>query len=435
MRWLVAASIILCLALWTGLGLLAYAMYVLVGLLIASRVLARRWIESVHAERECNRLTANVGDKLAVSVVIRNNGKLPIPWVLLEDVLPRLALIQRPPRIRVEGKRLLVGALAPGSTKTLRYQVHFEMRGYYQIGPAVLETGDLFGLHRRWRVGSEPHFVLVYPRLMPLEGYDLASRRPLGEIRLTHRLFEDPTRIAGVRYYQAGDSLNRVNWRATARTGTLHSKVYEPSSIAGATILLDLHQAAYPAVNEPIRSELAITAAASLANAVYLTRQQVGLATNGRDAVDRIKQEGWETDYRTRDRARQAAGMLATSDRLQPVTVPTRRGPEQLIRILETLARVELTDGLTFEQLCTEMASRLPRDATVIAVLPDVTEETSWILASLRRRGYAVTAILISFGEDHALTCRGRLVRQGIDVRLVHDEASLTAVCQQHGLR
>jgi len=34
-----------------------------------------------------------------------------------------------------------------------------------------------------------------------LQGYNLASRRPIGEIRVAHRLFEDPTRLAGVRCF------------------------------------------------------------------------------------------------------------------------------------------------------------------------------------------------------------------------------------------
>ena len=113
---------------------------------------------------------------------------------------------------------------------------------------------------------------------------------------MTHRLYEDPTRIRGVRDYQPGDPLNRVHWRATARTGQLHSKLYEPSSVAGATIVLEFHQAAYDPRHEPYRSELAVTTAASLANALYQMDQQVGLVTNGRDAVDRIRREGWDPD-------------------------------------------------------------------------------------------------------------------------------------------
>ena len=124
------------------------------------------------------------------------------------------------------------------------YQLKCNRRGYHQIGPLVVETGDLFGLHRRYRVLTSPHFLLVYPDVVPLEGYELASRRPIGEIRISHRLYEDPTRIAGVRRYEAGDPLNRIHWRATARTGHAHCKLYEPSCIVGATLLLDFHQAA-----------------------------------------------------------------------------------------------------------------------------------------------------------------------------------------------
>ena len=55
-----------------------------------------------------------------------------------------------------------------------------------------------------------------------------ASTASLGSVvsaaQLVHRLYEDPTRISGVRPYEAGDPLNRVHWRATARTGALHSK-------------------------------------------------------------------------------------------------------------------------------------------------------------------------------------------------------------------
>ena len=435
MRWYLGAIAILLVALVFQLGLLAYAMYVLLGLMLVSRFVARHWIDNLSASRECNRLSAEIGDKLAVAVTVSNHGKLPVAWTLVEDSLPRQSLVQRPPRIKVHGRRLLVGMLKRGGRKALLYQVEFQMRGYYQIGPVILETGDLFGLHRRYRVATEPHFVLVYPKLVPLEGYDLASRRPVGEIRLTHRLYEDPTRIAGVRLYQPGDPLNRVNWRATARTGTLHSKIYEPSTIAGATILLGFHADDYPKVNEPLRSELAVTTVASIANEVYLMGQQIGLATNGRDAADRIRQEGWAHDFRTRAAAQQNANMTDRSERLQPVVVPTRRGPEQLWRILESLARVELTDGLSFAQLIGETVSRLPRDATVIAVLPAVSSETAFALGSLKRRGYAVVAVLVMFDEFEFQDAAGRLLAQGIEARQVADETSLSALCGQHLMR
>lgn len=435
MKWFLGASILLAIALVFNLGLLAYAMYALLGVMLVSRFVARTWSENLHATRECNRLTAYIGESVAVVIKLENRGTLPIAWVLAEDLLPRHALIHDPPSLRPVGKRLHLAMLGPRSQRTVYYQVECNRRGYYQIGPLVLETGDVFGLHRRYRVATEPHFLLVYPKVIPLAGFDLASRRPVGEVKMSYRLFEDPTRMAGVRRYERGDPLNRIHWRATARTGELHSKIYEPTTVAGITVLLDFHQGSFAAKHEPVRSELAITAAVSLASAVFEMGQQVGLVTNARDAADRIRQEGWDFDIRTRDAARKAAAMTETSTRLQPLVVETRRGPEQFMRILETLARAELTDGLTMAGLVSETGSRLPRDATVVAIVTAVTEETAVALGNLVRRGYAVSALVNVYDDREYSEAAGKLLAQRIDARHLRDEAAVSHVCQAHVLQ
>ena len=435
MTWFALAVFILLISLVFRLGLLAYAMYALLAILLISRWLTLRWTESLSAERECNRLVADVGDMVAVVIEVRNNSSLPLPWVLVEDLLPRHALLFHPPNLRVVGRRVLLTSIAGRGRERILYQLQCNRRGYYQIGPVVLETGDLFGLHRRYRVLTKPHFLLVYPRIIPLEGYDIASKRPIGEVRMTYRLFEDPTRIAGVRQYEAGDPMNRVHWRATARTGILHSKVYEPSTVAGVTVVMDFHAESHPAKDEPFRSELAVTAAASLVNAVYEMGQQVGLVTNGRDAADRVRHEGWAYDLRSRDAAREAASMLPHSERLRPIIVPTRRGLEQLVQILESLGRLELTDGLTFTQLLRETQDHLPRDATVVAILPRVTPEHAIGLSILRRQGYAVTAVL-NLHDDYGFgQAAGLLLAEGIESRHLRDEQSIISLCNQAMLR
>lgn len=435
MKWLAGTSLVLLVALILESGLLAYAMYVLLGLLLLSRFLARSWTENLTARRRCDRKTAEVGETVSVTLTVKNRGALPVPWVILEDLLPAKALNESRLRLKVKKKRMKIAMLGSRGRTELEYQIEFKMRGYYQLGPLVLESGDLFGLHRRYRVGTSPSFVLVYPRVVSLEGYDVASRAPIGEVRLTHRLFEDPTRIVGVRPYESGDPFNRVHWRATARTGVLHSKVYEASTIAGATIVLDFHERGYDDRREPHRSELAVTAAASLANALYQMGQQVGLVTNGRDAADRIRTEGWDHDYRTRGAAQESVSMQDKSDRLRPLIVETRRGVEQFQRILETLARVELSDGLTMPELLTEAASRLPRNATVIAFLAECSPETAIALGSLKRRGFAVTAIPVVFTEDPLLEAHGRLMSEGIEVRPLASEQALPGLCQRQMLR
>lgn len=435
MRWLVGAAMLLVVAIALDLGLLAYAMYALIGVIVLSRKLADVWSRELTATREMSREQVKIGESVAVVTVLENKSWLPVPWILLEDLLPRRALFFDPPNLQVTGRRLQLVSFQGRGRKTVLYQLKCNRRGYYQIGPLVAETGDVFGLYRRYRVLTEPHFLLALPEVVPLAGFDIASRRPLGEVRMTHRLFEDPTRIAGVRSYQAGDPLNRIHWGATARTATLHSKIYEPSTVAGVTILLDFHEQSFDPKHEPVRSELAVTAAASIAGAVCEMGQQVGLATNGRDAADRIRHEGWSHEHLRSRKLAQAAGMRDRSERLRPVVVPTGRSNTQLQQILRTLARVEKTDGLAFPQLVLEVASRLPRSATVIAILSNVTPATAIALGSLRRRGFAVTAIVNAFEEFDYARIAAPLIAEQIDVRQLRDRATIPQVCLKCLLR
>ncbi len=441
MRWLVAATFLLLIAIAFDFGLLAYAMYALLGVMVLSRWLADSWSAHLSATRETNRDRVEIGDTVAVVVKLENNGWLPIPWMLLEDLLPRQAMIHSPPNLQVIGRRLQLVSFRGGQRKTVLYQLQCNRRGYYQLGPLVAETGDLFGLYRRYRILSEPSFLLAYPKVIPLEGFDIASRRPIGEVRMSHRLYEDPTRMAGVRAYQAGDSLNRIHWGATASTGILHSKIYEPSTIAGATLLLDFHQESFDPKHEPMRSELAVTTAASIAGAICQMGQQVGLVTNARDAAERVKRAGWHHEHpslqkmASRQFASKSAAMLDDTDRLRPQVVPTQRGNLQLRQILETLARAEKTDGLTFAQLVRETTNRLPASATVIAILTAVTPTTAIALGNLRRRGFAVTAILNTYDPYEFAAMSGLLIAQRIETRQLLDEASISTICSNFVLR
>ena len=432
--WLVGAGLILLLAMILQLGLLAYAMYALLCVILFSRWLARQWIESVSVTRECSRDECAIGDKFVVNLSITNTGNWPIAWVLIEDLLPRRAVMFRPPALAVSGRRIALMMLRKGQTKYLNYSITCNRRGYYQIGPTAIETGDLFGLHRRYKVETEPHFVTVFPEVKPIENYSVASRRPIGEIRMTHQLFEDPTRIAGVRRYQAGDPLNRVHWRATARTGILHSKIYDPSSVAGATLIVDFHLASHDPKHEPVRSELAVTATASITNALYELQQQVGLVTNGRDAVDRIRTEGWSIPPRSRQAMRDVATMQDRSERLEPVVIPTDRGLATRMQIIDALARLELTDGLELPELILESASRLPRDASVIVILPRVNEQVAVALRSLVVRGYAVTAIVNVHEPIAFIDASGPLLAAGVATKHLFDEQSITTICQDFAL-
>src|SRR5262249_35162513 len=154
------------------------------------------------------------------------------------------------------------------------------------------------------------------------------------------------------------------------------------------------------------------------------------LVTNGRDAAERIRTEGWDADLKTREQAKEEAAKVQEARRVEPLVVDTGRGPEAFQRVRETLARAELSDALTFAQLITETAHRLPRDTTALGVLAEVTAETAIALGNLKRRGLAVACILVQMGDDAMETAYGRLMAEGIrDLRHCPSEEALPELC------
>ena len=85
-------------------------------------------------------------------------------------------------------------------------------------------------------------------------------------------------------------------------------------------------------------------------------------------------------------------------------------------------------------QLLTESTSRLPRDSTVVAILAEVTTTTALALGTLKRSGYAVTAIVNVFDDYQFSQAAGRLLAEGIESRHLKDEQSIVTICQRQML-
>ena len=156
-----------------------------------------------------------------------------------------------------------------------------------------------------------------------------------------------------------------------------------------------------------------------------------------RAAADRIREEGWSAGFATRRDAHRRATEAQANTRLRPVVVETRKGADRFGQILETLARLEHTNGLEFSGMLEEVAAEVPRDATVVAVLRRVTPTMAASLGDLARRGFLVTVIVVSIDLEptpdwaQPPDWAQMLVAQGIDFRVVNREESVTNLCAE----
>lgn len=385
--WALAVLLLLSiLARQLPLFVLSLALLVAAGV---SKLYERYCLTGLEYCRRFSRCAAGFGETIELEVEVVNRKLLPLAWLEIADEIPRTL---PPVRGRVlyshrPGRALLTALLALRPYERVRryYQIPCTVRGEHRFGPVRLCTGDLFGLVTREELRSQEDILIVYPRVVPVAGLGLPARRPLGEVRTRSWLFEDPSRLAGVRDYRPGDSLRRIHWAATARSQRLQAKVYEATTSHTLVIFLNLQST--PAEwwglgYDPDVLELSIMTAASLTAWAFDQGYQVGLVTNGMHYFRRMK-----------------------------VAVGPTGDPARLPDFLEALGRLQPIVVRPFEAVLTEDARRLPFGATIVAVTGVLTAPVVATLLSLARRDHAVTVVLTG-RQDAPASLAGLTVRR-----------------------
>lgn len=367
---------LLCLlALMGGAAWLGYDAVVLVaGLIVATGLVGRTWaalsLRGLGYHRELSTLRAFPGETVTLAMTLDNRKPLPLGWVRAEERVPAaLAPLDEADDPSGGTTRPVGFATALGwyQTATWRRELVCRRRGYHPIGPATLLSGDVFGLFLDSRRAAPAQPVIVYPRLVDLPDLGLPSRQPLGEARDPARLFQDPSRLAGLRAYTPETPFRHIAWKASARQGGLQAKVFDPTVTLRTALFLAVD--AFDAKAEEALFELAISAVASLADRLLEQREPVGLFANGTQA-----------------------------DGSGPIALPPGRGDDQRVLILEALAKLESRVTTPLAAFLDDHAGALPPGTTLCAVGARLDQGALHRLAMLRRRGYGAVGLIVGSG-------------------------------------
>jgi len=362
--------------------------YLFIGAFAAGTWWSRKSLGQVEAERQFID-HAFLGEKVEVSLHFRNRGWLPVLWLSLQDALP-VGLSTFPAFAQVT-------SLGPKAGMHFKYTLEARKRGYYPVGPLFLSTGDLLGLSGTLQTEGPAQHLTVYPKIIPLTFIDIPSRSPQGTLRHHRPIFEDPTRVFSKREYVAGDSLRRVDWKTTAATGRLQVKLFEPSIALETLIFLDLNAANYPSRRQIDATELAIVIAASVAAWIAGKKQTVGLKVNGKDPL---------------------------MDGGLPRYFPPRKGQAHLMRLLETLARVQMIEGTSFETLIQRQRCQLSWGTTLLVITGKASAALLDELYQARQAGQ--DAVLILAGPaDYVPEMTRRAAHFGIPLVNLSNERAL----------
>ena len=295
---------------------------------------------------------AYLGETVQIELTIKNTSLLPILWLEVHESLPV--------NLRAGRDIKEVFSLGIRSQKTIRYEINAFKRGYYPIGPLILESGDPLGLTKPSQVSIPDSPLTIYPRIVDLAALGFPSRSPFGTIRDQNPVYEDPTRLMGKRGFQNGDSVRRIDWKSSAASGELLVKLYEASIALELALLLDLDKRSYPIENYYDATELAVTAAASLAAWSRQHQQSVGLFTNGQDPLA------------------EAAASHA---------LPPRKGAGHLVSLLELLARIQPGESQPVDPWLQNTRGALSWGTTLVFISGQISPEAFDQLFQARKAG------------------------------------------------
>jgi len=347
---IVIAAILLIAAFSTELLFLFYLVYLAILVVGGSYILTRLGLADLEAGYAVNQLTGHVGERLQITYTLRNTSRLPKPWLEVHNptTLPG----------GLPGRALSLG---PRAERSWLVRAPLVRRGHFRVEPLQIRTGDPFGFFEASAAVGQGVAVVIYPKIDKLPLWRLPAASVEGSHSAPERTLQTSPLATAVRPYAPGDSFNRIHWRSTARHGEIQVKEFELEQTADAWIFLDLERSVQGGRGEESTVEVAVRAAASIADKALLENRSVGMTVNGH---------------------RQAI-------------LPADRGGRQHLKIMQLLAAVDGDGMMSLAESLVGAAGRLRRGMTAIVITPSL--DRSWIrpIAALRTRGIASVIITL----------------------------------------
>lgn len=213
----------------------------LAGLPLAALVVVRGGRADLAVARSFVPDVVAVGDPVQVTVSIKNLKPRPVPAGVCQDgekgewsdgLLAFPALPAGYPSSRTRGE--------------IRYTLSPGQRGFHEVGPLIVRSGDGLGLVSWERRHPGTQRLAVIPRITDLagDGANLGgSDGAINQARLSLTGGSDDT---VPREYRTGDPMRRVHWRSTARFGDLMVRQDEEQPDPQCWVILDNRMSGHP---------------------------------------------------------------------------------------------------------------------------------------------------------------------------------------------
>ncbi|PLT28529.1 DUF58 domain-containing protein [Peribacillus deserti] len=200
-------------------------------------------VDSVRFIDEMKRIRVFPGEKTELKFGVVNTGKFPVVQAKMNFSLDKsLTMTGKSHEDKNDTNHISQYiSLPPNKKISWAGEIVPIKRGVYHIEDMELILYDWFNtssIHYPV-IKRLKHEILVYPDLKPVAGIDELFKITQGTTAANFSLYKDELSISGVKPYE-GEGFRQVHWKATARSGELIAKRYQPVIQKGFTLCLYL---------------------------------------------------------------------------------------------------------------------------------------------------------------------------------------------------
>ncbi len=247
----------------------------------------RFWDKNLSVTLSFSKDTAVEGDELILYETVTNQKLLPIPILKIKFMTSRYLSFLDTRSTEVTDYYYRNDILSVMMYQKLTRSVSFACshRGYFTINKIFLICNDIFLTSEHIESCDTGIHLCVYPRPVDYDRMNIPFQKMLGTILTKRCLNEDPFEFRSIREYQTYDTLKTINWKASAKAGSLMVNVYDYTSSQQVKILLNLESETlwkYEALEEE-----SIRLAASFAAAFIEQGISTSLYTNSPNPLTR----------------------------------------------------------------------------------------------------------------------------------------------------
>ncbi len=363
--------------LWIGIavqnGRLILVSAIIFSYIILSLAFTLNPSKSVSLQRRLSNERVLEEQPIKITTVLRNQSTDPV-LVQVADPLPESLGI-------LEGSANYLVLVGPGVENAITNVAKIDFRGHYVLPAPFARTRDEFGLREHAVETGPPIYLSVVPPIEDLSDFSLESHTAQPEIgTFRSGSVGVGTEFFGIRDYLPGDELRRINWKATARTGSLLSNEYEREHVTNIYLFVDLSAPQIHVLRWTVRT------AASIATYLLRTRNRLGLIVLG-ESTSHVKIESGRRQ------------LLRVLDKLVTAEPGGAGEPSTyLLRVLEEMPPCEIlvVSGLASEGIRQTVLAikRRHERTTIITTVPtleegeehDIVLRAAKLMYSLRRR-------------------------------------------------